>query len=225
MFFNRVKKNYLYSMKNDKLSYREFRDANESNKWGNKIYEQWAENYKSTSEKVKSVAAPSCCEIPIEGYCGYNYLSTNNNLRTPNVKENNEEHYVLIREICSAPLIPENIVVYRLVCDEVIETLTTIRDDKPYTYEEKGFMSTSLLKSIVESDEQYTKHKNMLKIYVSKNTIGVYVNVITKRSEEEVLFVPGMRIGLINKPYKDKTIGKTIYECVMLNGIYNKPIR
>ncbi|MDE5553386.1 MAG: hypothetical protein K2I67_02455 [Malacoplasma sp.] len=210
-------------MKIDKLSYREFSDSNESSEWGNKIYKQWAENYKSTSEKVKSVDAPPCCEIPFESYCGNNYLSTNSNLRDSNVNETNEEHYVLFREICSAPVIPENIVVYRLVCDEVIERLTTIRDDKPYIYEEKGFMSTSLLKSIVKSDEQYTEHKNMLKIYVSKNTIGVYVNVITKRSEEEILFVSGMRLGLINKPYNDKAIGKTIYECVMLNGKYNKP--
>lgn len=221
MFCNRVKKDYLYSTKIDKLAYREFRDANESSEWGNKIYKQWAENYKSTSQKVKSVDAPSCCEIPIESYCGFNYLSTNNNRRTPNVNETNEEQYVLIREICSAPVIPENIVVYRLVCDEVIQELTTIKNDKPYTFYEKGFMSTSLLKSIVEIDGPYFSHKNLLKIYVDKNTIGVYVNVVTKRSEEEVLFLPGMSLGLINKPYKDKTIGKTIYECVMLNGKFN----
>ena len=222
MCFSQINKDYLYSARIDKSSYIEFQSPDESMEWGNKFYAEWGSTYLATSKKMNGLELGAYCEAPIECFCGYGYLSENENLRgNKDVKYCTGLTNVLIREICSAPAIPENIVVYRLVCDDVIQELTTIRNDKPYTYYEKGFMSTSLLKSIVDSEEPYSLHKNLLKIYIDKNTIGVYVNAVTRRSEEEILFLPRMSLGLISKPYKDKEIGKIIYECVLLGGKCN----
>lgn len=221
MFISKIKKNYLHSTKTDKSLYREFQNSNESTAWGNKYYEQWGLSYLATSKKIYGLDVGVCCKYPIEGFCGYGYLSENEYLRkNKDVSCSSGLTDVLIRAICSAPTIPENIIVYRLVCDEVIQELTTLTDNKSYFYYEKGFMSTSLIKDIVKIDEPYSSHKNLLKIYVEKNTIGVYVNVVTRRSEEEMLFLPGMTLKLIEKPYKDKNIDKIIYECILLGAKY-----
>lgn len=74
--------------------------------------------------------------------------------------------------------------------------------------QEKGFMSTSLLKMITNEEESYVAMDNMLKIFVPRNTIGVYVNVVTRRNEEEMLLFPNMFLGLISYPYIDEEIGK-----------------
>lgn len=219
MSFSKLRTDYLYSVKMDKTIYKEFHSHNEAMDWGIKNYNLWGINYKKVSQRVGQYGATIHSEIPLESYCGNAFMSLNDSLRTnQNDSYNGALAAILIREICGAPLIPNNIIVYRLVCDEVIQEMTTIRNDKPYTYYEKGFMSTSLLKDIVVFDEKYSSHKNLLKIYVNKNTMGVYVNVVARRSEEEMLFLPGMTLGLINKPYQDKNINKTIYECILLGG-------
>ncbi len=77
-------------------------------------------------------------------------------------------------------------------------------------------MSTSLVKIIVNEEELYAAENNLLKIYVGKDSIGVYVNAITSRSEEEMLLYSNGFLGLIEYPYYDKESGKTIHECKLI---------
>lgn len=66
--------------------------------------------------------------------------------------------------LCSAPRIPMNIVLYRLVCDKFIsELIEQNKQDRPTPIQEKGFMSTSLLRDIVYADEAYACENNLLK--------------------------------------------------------------
>ena len=53
-------------------------------------------------------------------------------------------------------------------------------------------MSTSLLKNIANETESYVSQNNLLKIFVPKDTIGVYVNAVTSRSEGKMLLFPNM---------------------------------
>lgn len=69
-------------------------------------------------------------------------------------------------------------------------------------------MSTSLLKRIVEENEGYTENKNLLKIFVPKDTIGGYVNVVQSRDEQEMLLLCGMKLALSSYPYIDEKTGK-----------------
>ena len=110
-----------------------------------------------------------------------------------------------------APRVPNNIVAYRLVCDDFIRSLIE-NNKKEMPTIEKGFISTSLVKSIVNSDEAYSYQENLLKIYVPKYTIGIYVNEITKRKkEQELLLFPNGYFRLIKKPYNEGN--KMVYEC------------
>ena len=82
--------------------------------------------------------------------------------------------------------------------------------------QEKGFLSTSMTKTIAMHPE-HLGSKYLLKIFVPKGAIGIYVNVIAQRDENELLLISGQYLGMIAYPYYDKTIRKTIFECKLLN--------
>jgi hypothetical protein len=170
------------------------------------------------ADRVKHMSLSSSS---IESYCGYPYREINKYLRFDIDIESNlyrELSHILTIVLCSAPRIPENIVVYRLVCDGFIEDLIKNNKDTRCTpTQEKGFLSTSLTPSIINSSESYAIHKNLLKIYVPEDSIGIYVNAVTVRSEQEILFAPNGYLGLASYPYEDKTAEKTVYECKLIH--------
>lgn len=69
---------------------------------------------------------------------------------------------------------------------------------------------------IANQNEPYAVTKNLLKIFAPKDTVGIYINAVTRSSEEEMLLFPNMYLGLISYPYKDKETGKMIYECELI---------
>ena len=77
-------------------------------------------------------------------------------------------------------------------------------------------MSTSLLKEIAHEDSYYAHWNNMLKIYVPEDTVGIYVNAVVERSEEEVLLPPHMTLRLIEYPHYDESIQKKVFECQLI---------
>lgn len=203
-----------------KESYLEFNSPQKARSWGMSHYEQWSKLYKRQMEFAEQVIKTSLCTAPIECYCGESYRNINEYLRQGIDTKNNlyrELSDILSLVLCSAPKIPCNLVLYRMVNDDFIHILIEKnKQSTPCPAQEMGFMSTSLLKSITNQSEAYAAEKNLLKIYVPKDTIGIYVNAVTKRSEEEILLLPGMFLGLAAYPYQDKETGKTIYECNLL---------
>lgn len=203
-----------------KESYLEFTNPQQAKNWGMSHYEQWSKLYKKQVESAEQVIKTSLCATPIEYYCGESYRDINEYLRQGTDTEKNlhrELSDLLSFVLCGAPKIPCNLVLYRMVCDDFIHTLIEKnKQSAPCPAQEMGFMSTSLLKSITNQPEGYAAEKNLLKIYVPKDTIGIYVNAVTTRSEEEMLLLHGMFLGLAAYPYQDKESGKTIYECNLL---------
>lgn len=183
----------------NKNEYREFKTISETKEWGMKHYKEWEIKYKKVMKLAKNTVKTSLCTVPIECYCGYSYRRINHFLR--NNSDTSEGHYreladILSIVLCSAPRIPCDLILYRLVNNKFIEELIKQnKQDRPM--QEKGFMSTSLIKDIVNEDESYAVENNLLKIYVEQGTIGVYVNAVTNRSEEEMLLLPNMFLGLI----------------------------
>lgn len=205
----------------NKETYREFKTMQEAEKWGMKYYKDWADAYQNTMRQAKSTVKDPLFDATIECYCGYMYKTINNYLRNEIDNENNfyrEMTDIMTIVLCSAPRIPENIVLYRLVDNEFVNELIERNKETKHTpIKENGFMSTSLLKDIVYVDESYACYNNLLKIYVESGTMGVYVNAITRRREEEILLFSGMYLGLANYPYRDESISKMVYECKLFN--------
>lgn len=201
----------------NKSGYKTFTNDKEAKVWGMNHYKDWAENYKIIMKNAKRAKNSSLLNIPIECYCGNSYSQINEYLRF----EESDGHSIyselaniLIVLLASATKIPCDLVVYRMVCDEFIQELVEKNKlEIPTPAHEKGFISTSLLKDIAKQQESYANHNNMLKIYVRKGSIGVYVNSITTRGEEEMLLFPNGYFHLIQYPYWDAEVEKTIYEC------------
>lgn len=200
--------------------YKEFETADEAEEWGMTHYKNWAQSYKDVMKLAKNSVKGSIFTAPVECYCGYTYRQINNYLRNEIDSESNiyrEMADILSIVLCSAPRIPDNVILYRLVNDEFInEFIKLNKQEMPTPIHEKGFMSTSLIKDIVDEEEAYATRKNLLKIYVESDTMGIYVNAITRRSEEEMLLVPNMYLALINYPYRDDDIEKMVFECKLL---------
>lgn len=217
---NEIKYGQLHWSIGNKEEYIEFKNAEEAHDWGMKHYSKWANTYKSVMKLAGDTVKTSLYTSPIECYCGYSYRQINDYLRYG--FDSGENFYremadILSIILCSAPRIPRDLILYRLVNDEFINNLIEEnKRDRPTPIQEKGFMSTSLLKDIVNQSESYASEKNLLKIYVKRETIGVYVNSVTRRSEEEMLLFPNMFLGLSSYPYKDKESGKIIFECELI---------
>ena len=220
---NEIKYGRIHWKIDNKEKYKEFETIAEAYDWGMKHYSSWTRRYKSIMGLAEKVLKDRLCTSPLEDYCGNLYRQINEFLRYGTDDECNtyrELAHVLSFVLCSAPKIPCDLILYRLVNDEFIKHL--IENNKKKREEpmqEKGFMSTSLTKNIVYAGEAYAKENNLLKIFVPKETMGVYVNGVTKRSEEEMLLVPNRYLALVTYPYKDKETGKTIYECRLINYI------
>ncbi|MEC1695992.1 ADP-ribosyltransferase [Schinkia azotoformans] len=204
-----------------KKEYREFQNATEAQDWGMAHYKNWADQYMKVMQMAKNIVKNSLYIAPLECYCGYSYRQINEFLRYDSDNENHtyrELSDILSIVLCSAPRVPCNLVLYRMVNDEFINMLVAEnKRDIPTPVHEKGFMSTSLLKNIANEDEPYAAENNLLKIYVPKDTSGVYVNAVTRRSEEEMLLSPNMFLGLASYPYYDQESGKKVFECQLIN--------
>lgn len=205
----------------DRESYLEFNNQNEAQEWGIIHYEKWALKYEQVMQMSKAVINSSLCDAPLECYCGYSFRQINEFLRY-----GKDDKYHTYREmadilsivLCSAPRISNDLVLYRMVNDEFVNMfIAKNKQAVPVPIQEKGFMSTSLLKNIANETESYASQNNLLKIFVPKDTIGVYVNAVTSRSEEEMLLCPNMYLGLASYPYKDIDTGKIIFECQLIN--------
>ena len=167
----------------DASSYYEFTTCEETREWGNKHYKKWAEQYERVMQLSQDVIKTSYCTSPIECYCGYTYRQVNQFLRYGIDLESHlyrEVADVLTLVLSTAPRIPQDLVLYRMVNDEFINMLiNNNKKDKPTPTIEKGFMSTSLLKDIVYQNESYANERKFVSKRIQLFYHG-YKNIVTQ---------------------------------------------
>ena len=202
----------------DKDSYYEFVDYEEAEKWGEEIYGDFSKRYKQVMNQSKSYLKGSSASIPIECYCGNTYRQIISYLRGES--QDSEGKYRELSDlinivICAAPRIPRDIIVYRMVSEKAFYDILRTNKEKGCPYMEAGLLSTSLLKDIVYDEEHDDGF--LLKIYVNKGAKAIFVNKITNRSEEEVLFCSGVYLAMIDYPHMDRTTKKMMLECKLIS--------
>jgi hypothetical protein len=114
-----------WSIKNNE-NYLAFNNLKDMSDWGDRYYQGWAKSYKKIMHYSKKYIHPGLSDSPIECYCGYTYAQVNEYLRHGTDNESNtykELADILSIMLISAPRIPDNIVLYRLVCDDFINEL------------------------------------------------------------------------------------------------------
>lgn len=204
-----------YSLKG-KDKYMTFTSDEQATAWGYSHYKDWAEEYKVQTRNAERIFYGEYSMI--EYYCGYIYKSMNAYLRGEEcgLTKEHVNHMVslLTLHLCQAPCIPDDIVVYRVVSNEFANKLFNDNKNDLPTFE-KGFMSTSLLDNIA-ANGKFAGDKYLLKIYIPKGTVGIYVNPITPRTEQEVLIAPNRQLAMIGYPQQGAH-GKIVVECKLIN--------
>ena len=228
---NKYFKKYKKNNENDK-NFKEFNEEKKCKNWADKVYGQWAKNitkkhdffnvykmFKSNEYKVLNSNITA-----IEIYMGNGYQEINKILRGCKSENKIGEDIALIDKLVLdmifAPSLPMDIIVYRSVDDDTFEEIINeIMDKGEFT--EKGFMSTTLYKNnIVKKNGDYDKNKGLLKIYIKKGEIGIYTSLFKDRTKEnEMLFFPGGKLTIKNKPFIDEITEKE--ERIVLECWYN----
>lgn len=202
----------------NKEDYKEFLNKEEATEWGKELYKDWVVKYKKLMDcSTKYASTKVYCEDIVALYCGEEYKQINEYLReeTSNTDTLNKiKATILLLALISAPRTSQDLVLYRIVGDEFVTTLIDKNKHNEWC-EEKGFMSTSLLKNIVYSSGYFSSEKNILKIYVPKGTVALYVSLVCGRSEDELLLPPGVGLKMISSPYEDTVLDKMVYECTI----------
>lgn len=123
---------------------------------------------------------------------------------------------LVINEIGRHPC-TQNIIVYRYVNKPIFRKMKRwsgihiIR--KGSIIYDKAFLSTTLTPSTVLGHSYTQNYYRVLKIYVSKGTPCVYVDLISDMHENEVIFCPNTRLQVLSSPILHKYIECKIVNC------------
>lgn len=176
-----------YDMQKDKETlqkkavhqYKSFLSAEDAKTWAQKHFDNTTNTL--TSEQTRSLLS----------YSWNKYGIVNQVLRSEQEKTTGNQEYELITNIQSVlknSKIPENIIVYRRVKEDIFSDLkfNSYKDLIGQEIKEKGFLSTSL--SLESLDEWKDKHNVQIKIKVPKNARGYYLGSKSLFEENEILF-------------------------------------
>lgn len=201
-------------------NYRRFLDEKSATDWAVKFYSQWTDRY---NEKYQFIDLSSCIQDeysldPVRYCCGYGARWVNNYLREIEVPtiEHNSFSDVLATVLIWAPKVPENVVAYRFVPHVVIQALLEANQSrKPYV--DQGFMSCTLL--FDPPNNAAFDYPDVLEIYVSSQSIGVYTNLLDgcRRAEFELLLQKNSKLVLIDYPYRKGH--RTVYPVHLMNNM------
>lgn len=198
------------------MVYLEF-EKNDASKWIGKTFAEWQIDY-ANSYKKNGFWKDSL--TPLECYCAGYMTRVNELLRTGSSSVNIEKLHNLKRflddDFKSAPMIQDNIVVYRYV--DVDEFNQISQSDTGFI--DKGYLSTTLNKRIyLEQDSRlnYLDTDYVLKIYVKKGTKALFVSGFDYaiENEFELLFKRNSKLVKHTEPYWDNDFKRNILECLL----------
>lgn len=193
--------------------------------WKENIYGEWFREYKKIFERIQHTNNQFERDLntqisnPLMDYEGWVYQRINYYLRYGKFVDNcsSEREHILIDisllrwAIYSSPTIPNNIIVYRRIpeeiASEIVENNKNFEEKGPF--QEKGFMSTSLSKRM---GSDYPYHY-VLKIYVSENSYAVCADM-EEEGESELIFPPNCYLQLIDYPFRDDE--DTVIPCKLI---------
>lgn len=153
-------------------------------------------------------------------YCGGNYGLAINQLcryghQTFGFKDSIVKELIeLMKKEILKYNIYENIIAFRVLdYNDLLNTVGTKKIIIDQILIDNGFMGVGLVKD--ELIKEYSGYDTMLQIYIPKECNGLYLDLISNRSEEqEILFFPGSRLKVLsNKKHFRK---QRVIVCEML---------
>lgn len=173
--------------------FREFSSKEDAIIWGNSFYP--SDVCKSTSDALKM-------------YCGYLHAPINQDFRSRlNLAPHRAKISASIFEYACSHPVPENVVAFRFITEDAFLKMQAGRKRffpfaSPCLFE-PGFMSTSLCLSELRKSNYILEHKELsflLKIYVPKGFLGIYVaEIVSRGQEQELLLMPGCKLRVLKQ--------------------------
>ena len=210
--------------KKELAGYREILSKEEAELFQHNIYGGYCSEYNRKVElmtKYQYKYRQTFAGIPMEVYLGNMYSSINGYMRGCYQPSDDQiaDYDMLIDRIneiiLCAPVLPENLVVYRAVSNTTVKKI--MMQVKEYeNYMENAFMSTSLLYETIL--EEFSSEFDVLKIYVPKGAHVLGTDGIKDRNENEMLFCEKQWLKYIGQ-YTDKVTKRNIYEFEIVNYI------
>lgn len=213
----------------DKSTYLDFKFNDEAAiAWGEEVYGKWSEDYPCFIKNI--VQGGEYADYwqesdPLSHYCGNAYSNANDYYRS---KMSGNKYFDSLKSaidsiVESAPMIPENIVVYRALGDLTFLDFNHL-NKLNLTFVELAPMSTSLSASILtrrqgDPSSDFSACRYALKIFVSKGARAIFVDEIAKsnenlnRGELELIFPSGAKLYIARSPYK--LWGKMFVDCYL----------
>ena len=222
--------------------YRKFRSTKEAIEWGKDHYGYWLPNYQlegelrgySGTENLEDLLPGEYTQIEVEKlkeeaieyrwfslYCGEKYgLAINEKLRYGCTKyEFLEKELIEMQQVMDTCLdrwvIPEDIWGYRfLEYEDLCKSTKRKYINCGAIIEDKGYMGVGLVESAL-GKESFGAHNTLLKIMIPKGTKGLYIDLISNRSnEQEVLFARGSKLRVV---FCYRRISRRVIICKVIN--------
>lgn len=224
-------------------TYKKFTNIDEAREWGKKYYSYWLPRYQ-VGGKLRRIYDTENIERYLRGtfskeekqelrvdafenkwfsfYCGGNWgLAVNEKNRWGNTgysfpDEQLTEMQAVMDNRLDKSHIPENVWGYRfLKYEDLCLSMKRKHISWGSIIEDKGYMGVGLVESTLK--EEFDIYDTLLKIMIPQGAKGLYVDLISNRSEEqEVLFARGIKMRVL-LTYRRK--GKKIIICKMLKPI------
>lgn len=189
-----------------KPNYQKFKKTYTIDAWYNK-FKNFFPSYNSTDKDLIDA---------ITYYTGSLNNIINNHLRHHKQIDNIHLPYLeaMITKLPSFH-IPVNIIVYRYISKSLLKEMVTSSSLRKGTIlQDKGFMSTTLLKSSVKHYREGRNQNILLIISVPSGTKGTYVSHLSTLSEYEIILAPNTKLRVDYKiPFCNQYI-----KCTVING-------
>ncbi len=195
----------------NKKAYKEFYTSQEADNWGLEHFGSWNRDMRLNKNDVSQLLFNYAGNMSII----YNlFLRGYKDLTEEEVKEYSRDTYIIANEIRKFEL-KENIIVYRYTSNALFKLLfDTKKPNVGQVFEDKGFMSTTLVQNQLKDFAKTHNYNCLLKLYLPVGTKGVYIK-FSLLNECEFLLPPNSKFRLIRK-YWNLSFQR-VYECELVN--------
>ncbi|MHC1747416.1 MAG: ADP-ribosyltransferase [Cellulosilyticaceae bacterium] len=194
------------------VDFREFNNGDDAFRWGREYYGHWLKDFQK-NEVYEDEVDKSDIYKTFLNYCSGRYVPINRCLRHSETKLFNSEDKVfaniMINEI-NKFTIPENIVAYRVIDRGGLQGMANGKIEKGTVLVDKALLSTGL---IYDNLKNKRDKDCLLQILVPKGTHAIYVGLISKLDEHELILTANTKMKVVRMYRYDK---KKVYQCILM---------
>lgn len=192
-----------------KTAFTQFNNPNDVTAWANQFESCFPSDSDNDKEFISAINYfTSNANVPINNFLRYNYKDS---------IEPSLIHNIYMQMISKFPTyqIPDNVVVFRYISHQLLkEMCPSFPPKKDMLISDKGFMSTTLLRSCLFDFRKARNNKLVILLVISipKGTSGTYVGLLQDSLPEyEIILAPNTHLRIDSKlPFSNRCLWCTV---------------